>query len=58
MPRISFRSLELPAKQTILPDYGQLLPRRTDVIVRLALSDQEARLSLDQLARLHPTPPG
>jgi len=31
---------------------------RTDVIVRFALSEREASMSLDQLARLHPVPPG
>jgi hypothetical protein len=34
--------------------WGQL--GRQDVIVRFALTDQEAKLSLDQLARLHPVP--
>jgi hypothetical protein len=36
--------------------WGQL--GRHDVIVRFPLSDGEAGLSLDQLARLHPVPPG
>jgi hypothetical protein len=36
--------------------WGQL--GRTDVIVRFPLSDQEAKLSLDQLAKLHPVPLG
>ena len=31
---------------------------RTDVIVRFALSEREAGMSLDQLAKLHPIPPG
>ena len=31
-------------------------PGRQDVIVRFALTDQEAKLSLDQLARRHPVP--
>jgi hypothetical protein len=31
---------------------------RTDIIVRFALSEREAGMSLDQLARLHPIPPG
>lgn len=35
--------------------WGQL--GRQDVIVRFALTDEEAKLPLDQLARLHP-PPG
>jgi hypothetical protein len=34
--------------------WGQL--GRQDVIVRFALTDQEAKLSLDQLAREHPVP--
>lgn len=34
--------------------WGQL--GRTDVIVRFPLTDQEARLSLDQLAIRHPPP--
>ena len=34
--------------------WGQL--GRQDVIVRLPLTDREAALSLDQLARLHPVP--
>ena len=29
---------------------------RQDVIVRFALTDQEAHLPLDELARLHPIP--
>jgi hypothetical protein len=29
---------------------------RQDVIVRFALTDQEAHLPLDQLAKLHPIP--
>lgn len=29
---------------------------RTDIIVRFPLTDQEAALTLDQLARLHPVP--
>jgi hypothetical protein len=29
---------------------------RQDVIVRFPLSDKEAELTLDQLARLHPIP--
>ena len=33
---------------------GQLW--RQDVIVRFALTDQEARLSLDELKRAHPVP--
>jgi hypothetical protein len=31
---------------------------RQDVIVRFALTDQEAHLTLDELARLHPIPAG
>jgi len=34
--------------------WGQL--GRQDIIVRFPLSDREAGLSLDQLARLHPAP--
>ena len=34
--------------------WGQL--SRTDVIVRFPLSEREAELPLDQLARLHPVP--
>lgn len=34
--------------------WGQL--GRQDVIVRFALTDQEAKLTLDQLASLHPVP--
>ena len=35
--------------------WGQM--SRQDVIVRFPLSDREAGLSLDQLAKLHPVPP-
>jgi hypothetical protein len=31
---------------------------RHDVIVRFSLTDQEAKLSLDELARRHPIPGG
>lgn len=34
--------------------WGQL--GRQDVIVRFPLTDREAKLSLDQLAKLHPVP--
>ena len=34
--------------------WGQL--GRQDVIVRFALTDEEAKLSLDRLAREHPVP--
>src|SRR6266566_3142629 len=34
--------------------WGQL--GRQDIIVRFPLTDQEAKLSLDQLAKLHPVP--
>jgi hypothetical protein len=34
--------------------WGQL--GRQDVIVRFPLRDREAKLSLDQLAKLHPVP--
>jgi hypothetical protein len=34
--------------------WGQL--SRQDVIVRFPLTDREAKLSLDQLAKLHPLP--
>jgi hypothetical protein len=33
---------------------GQL--HRQDVIVRFTLTDREAKLSLDELAKLHPVP--
>jgi hypothetical protein len=36
--------------------WGQL--GRQDVIVRFPLTDKEAELPLDQLARLHPPPVG
>ena len=36
--------------------WGQL--GRQDVIVRFPLTDREAHLPLDQLARLHPVPIG
>lgn len=36
--------------------WGQI--GRQDVIVRFALTDREAHLSLDELARLHPIPDG
>ena len=36
--------------------WGQM--GRQDVIVRFPLSEREAQLPLDQLARLHPVPPG
>ena len=36
--------------------WGQM--SRQDVIVRCPLSEREAELPLDQLARLHPVPPG
>ena len=36
--------------------WGQL--GRQDVFVRFALSDAEAHLPLDELARLHPIPDG
>ena len=35
--------------------WGQL--GRQDVIVRFQLTDREAKLPLDQLAKLHPVPP-
>ncbi|XIA65265.1 hypothetical protein ACFIOY_02395 [Bradyrhizobium sp. TZ2] len=43
-----------PAPQKWSSDglWGQV--SRQDVIVRFALTDEEARLSLDELARLHP----
>src|SRR3954447_6290661 len=45
-----------PAPQKWSSDglWGQI--GRQDVIVRFTLSDQEAGLSLDELARLHPIP--
>ena len=43
-----------PQKWTSEGLWGQL--GRQDVIVRFALTDQEAKLSLDQLARQHPVP--
>ncbi len=36
--------------------WGQL--RRQDIIVRIPLADRETELPLEQLARLHPVPPG
>ena len=47
-----------PAPQKWSSDglWGQV--GRQDVIVRFALTDQEAHLTLDELARLHPIPAG
>jgi hypothetical protein len=47
-----------PAPQKWSSDglWGQV--GRQDVIVRFALTDQEAHLTLDELARLHPIPDG
>jgi hypothetical protein len=47
-----------PAPQKWSSDglWGQV--GRQDIIVRFALTDEESRLSLDQLARLHPIPDG
>jgi hypothetical protein len=36
--------------------WGQI--GRQDVIVRFSLTESEAKLSLDQLAKLHPPPAG
>jgi hypothetical protein len=48
--------LRVPAAQKWSSDalWGQL--GRQDVIVRFALTEREAELSLDELARLHPVP--
>jgi len=45
-----------PAPQKWSSDalWGQV--RREDVIVRFPLTDREAELSLDELAKLHPIP--
>lgn len=45
-----------PEPQKWSPDglWGQV--GRQDVIVRFQLTDREAKLPLDQLARLHPVP--
>jgi hypothetical protein len=47
-----------PAPQKWSSDglWGQV--GRQNVIVRFALTDQEAHLTLDELARLHPIPDG
>jgi hypothetical protein len=44
----------VPQKWSADALWGQL--GRQDVIVRFALDDREAQLSLDQLAKLHPVP--
>lgn len=46
-----------PSPQKWSPEglWGQR--ERRDVIVRFALTEREAELSLDELARLHPLPP-
>jgi hypothetical protein len=43
-----------PQKWSAVALWGQLA--RQDVIVRFQLSDRDARLPLEQLAKLHPVP--
>ena len=44
----------VPQKWSTEGLWGQV--NRQDVIVRFALTDREAALSLDELAKLHPVP--